>query len=46
MVRYIKPNGTEVDINESSIEYAESLGWKPVKTKKTVMKRKPKPKAD
>ena len=28
-INYIKPNGTEIKINEHSVEYAESLGWKP-----------------
>lgn len=28
-MKYIKPNGTEIEINENSVEYAESLGWKP-----------------
>lgn len=26
---YIKPNGKEIDINENSVPYALSIGWKP-----------------
>lgn len=31
MPLYVKPNGKELEIHENSVEYAESLGWKPVK---------------
>ena len=34
---YIKPNGTEIEINEASVDFAESLGWK----KKAAPKKKP-----
>jgi len=26
---YIKPNGNEIEINENSVPYALSIGWKP-----------------
>lgn len=30
MPRYIKPNGTKIDINKLSETYAQSLGWKKI----------------
>ena len=39
-MKYVKPNGTEIEINENSVEYAESLGWKPAKE---AVKESPKP---
>ena len=39
MVMYVKPNGTELNIHENSVEYAKSLGWK-----KKVVKKKSKKK--
>lgn len=27
METWIKPNGTEIEINENSAEFAESIGW-------------------
>ena len=29
LLDYVKPDGTLVEINANSIEYAESIGWKP-----------------
>jgi hypothetical protein len=28
-MKYVKPNGMVLDIHERSIEYVETLGWKP-----------------
>ncbi len=33
-----KPSGAEVEVNESSLEYALILGWKKVAEKKTPKK--------
>lgn len=41
MPLYKKPNGKEIEINDNSVEYAESIGWKLVKPKaKTKAKTK------
>ena len=40
MPKYVKPNGTEIEINEASVAYAESLGWKPAAKKKAPKKEK------
>ncbi len=39
---WIKPNGTEIEINdlEATVEYAKSLDWKPKKAKKPKKKAK------
>lgn len=42
MLKYEKPNGTIIEINEHNVEIAEGMGWKPHKPK---AKPKPKPKA-
>lgn len=38
---YTKPNGMDVEINEKSVAYVESLGWKkaPSYASKSVKKR-------
>ena len=28
MHKMVKPSGVEVEVNENSVEYAKSLGWK------------------
>lgn len=43
MPKYIKPNGTPIEVNDNAKEYAESLGWKLDKPK---AKPKQKAKAD
>lgn len=35
MTELEKPNGTKVKVNEKSLPYALSLGWKPVKKAST-----------
>lgn len=47
MLTYVKPNGKVMEIDEGSIKYAESIGWKPqakeipkVAPKKTFKKAK------
>ena len=39
MAVYVKTNGTEIDVHESSVSYALSLGWKK-KEKKAAKKVK------
>ena len=41
MPKYVKPNGTEIEINEESEEYAKSIGW----TKYKAPKKEPKKEA-
>tara|TARA_R110000851_G_scaffold133381_3_gene268194 strand:- start:411 stop:560 length:150 start_codon:yes stop_codon:yes gene_type:complete len=49
MTVYVKPNGTEVDVSDKSVAYAESLGWtekgKPA-VKKAAKKKAAKQKED
>ncbi len=40
----IKPNGSEITVNDNSLEHALSLGWKK-KSAKTEKKEAPKKKA-
>lgn len=42
MPKYVKPNGTEIDINDNAIAYVESLGWKPKGAAKKKAKKKEK----
>lgn len=37
---YVKPNGTEIDINDNAVSYAESLGWTAKGAKKAPAKKK------
>lgn len=39
MPKYEKPNGKVLNINPESVEYAESLGWKPYKAPKKTVKK-------
>lgn len=39
MTVYVKPNGTEIDVHDNSIEYAKKLGWK-LKAAKAEQKKK------
>ena len=48
MITWTKPNGTEVETNESkaSIEAAKSLGWERKSTEKPALKKAATKKAD
>lgn len=39
MHKLVKPNGTEVMVNEQSLSYALSLGWKKKQTRKPKAKK-------
>jgi len=40
MIKLKKPNGKEVEVNETSLDYALSLGWKKAAKKKAAPKKK------
>lgn len=42
----VKPDGTEVKVNDKSLNHALSLGWKKKPTKKATPKKKPAKKAE
>lgn len=42
MPTFIKPNGSEIEINDTSVKHALSLGWT---EKKAAPKKKAKPKS-
>lgn len=39
MHKLYKPNGQEVEVNDQSLEYALSLGWKKTKPAKPAKKK-------
>lgn len=46
MHKLVKPEGQEVEVNDNSLEYALSLGWKKKKAKKAPVKSPTKEKVE
>ncbi len=46
MHKLVKPSGQEVEVNDNSLAYALSLGWKKKPAKKAAPKKKPIKKAE
>ena len=41
MHKLVKPNGVEVEVNDNSLEYALSLGWKKAEEKAKPKRGRP-----
>lgn len=43
MHKLVKPNGVEVEVNDNSLEYALSLGWKKAEEKASAKPKRGRP---